>query len=66
MQVDVLKFGGSSFVDADSYQSVAAYLVKRLRRDGHKLLVVVSGMNGVTGQLKQLGLSVNANIEQRT
>ncbi|MER5949925.1 aspartate kinase [Streptomyces sp. NPDC001904] len=49
----VLKFGGSSFPDAEGFRRVAQHLAERVR-GGQRLVVVVSGMPGTTEELREL------------
>ena len=58
MKKSVLKFGGSSFIDHNSYLRVAEYIDGRVSR-GEKVAVVVSAMSGTTGRLKEAVIRVN-------
>lgn len=59
MKTRVLKFGGSSFSDLESYVSLA----NRLKpSENEKLVVVVSAMSGTTGRLQEAGETVNPNL----
>jgi aspartate kinase len=66
VDINVLKFGGSSFLGNDDYVKVARYLGKRARETSSRLVVVVSGMSGTTGNLQKAGLALNPNIPPRT
>ncbi|MET4754681.1 uridylate kinase [Bradyrhizobium sp. RT11b] len=63
MTVKIMKFGGSSFRDADCYRSVAAHIASRLANDSDQAVVIVSAMYGVTESLKRLALSVNEQCD---
>ena len=54
MNVQVMKFGGSSFRNAHDYLTVASYLRKRSSA-GDRVVLVVSAMSGTTGRLLALG-----------
>jgi aspartate kinase len=56
--IEVLKFGGSSFADADSFRAVAAHLAERAAA-GARVVAVVSGMPGSTEELRALALTVS-------
>jgi aspartate kinase len=58
----VLKFGGSSFPNLQSYNDIARYLMERLRTDSDRLVVVVSAMSGTTGRLQDVGLEINGEM----
>lgn len=58
----VLKFGGSSFPNLNSYRDIATFLMNRLRTDSDRLVVVVSAMSGTTGRLQEVGLEVNPHL----
>ncbi|WP_128929880.1 uridylate kinase [Bradyrhizobium guangxiense] len=59
MSIKVMKFGGSSFRDAEAYRAVSRHIVDRLANDARQVVVVVSAMHGQTDVLKSLALSVN-------
>lgn len=50
MALIVAKFGGTSVADTDRIQNAAAKVVREVQA-GHKVVVVVSAMSGVTNQL---------------
>lgn len=50
MALIVAKFGGTSVADTDRIQNAAAKVVREVNA-GHKVVVVVSAMSGVTNQL---------------
>jgi aspartate kinase len=54
--VQVLKFGGSSFIELADYGRVAAYLAARLAGPA---VVVVSGMSGTTGHLLESARAID-------
>lgn len=51
--IEVWKFGGSSFLTPEAYQRVSKVIAKRTHQ-GKKLCVVVSAMSGTTGRLAEL------------
>lgn len=66
MALIVLKFGGTSVGDLHRIKSSAA-IVKKVREDGHKVIIVVSAMAGATNRLISLchDLSSLDNIDKR-
>jgi aspartate kinase len=54
-----IKFGGTSVGDAERIRG-AAGLVKRIRADGHQVVVVTSAMAGVTNRLVDLAQTATA------
>lgn len=54
----VLKFGGSSVARAARWQSIAE-LARKRHADGHRVLIVVSALSGVTDALKAIGESAD-------
>lgn len=59
MEINVLKFGGSSFCDDEQVRRVSRYLGGRVARR-EKLVVVVSALPGATEELRQRCLRLNA------
>ncbi|MGY3146505.1 aspartate kinase [Bradyrhizobium sp. USDA 3397] len=59
ISIKVMKFGGSSFRNAESYHAVSKHMLDRLANDAHQVVVVVSAMQGHTEALKSLALAVN-------
>ncbi|MER9191555.1 uridylate kinase [Mesorhizobium australicum] len=59
MNVTVLKFGGSSFLNPDDYGRIGRCIADRLAAGGNKVVAVVSAMSGTTGNLKAVMLDVN-------
>lgn len=62
----ILKFGGSTFRTHAAYDRLAAGLEARLEREGRRLAVVVSAMQGETEQLRGRLHEVNAHPEDAT
>ncbi|MGW3119901.1 amino acid kinase family protein [Streptomyces sp. NPDC001107] len=62
----ILKFGGSTFRTHAAYDKLAAGLEARLEREGRRLAVVVSAMQGETEQLRGRLHEVNAHPEDAT
>lgn len=63
MTVKIMKFGGSSFRDANCYRSVSAHIARSLANDADQAVVIVSAMYGVTDSLKRLAFSVNEQCD---
>ena len=60
----VVKFGGSSFLELADYRRIAAALVQRLAAgDADRLVVVVSGMSGTTGKLLEAATQIDPALE---
>lgn len=57
MALLVQKYGGTSVGDAERIRAVAER-VRKLRREGHDVVVVVSAMSGETNRLEALGRSL--------
>ncbi len=64
MAVMVQKYGGTSVGSVERIRSVAER-VRRYRRDGHQVLVVVSAMSGETNRLETLGRGVSERPPSR-
>ncbi|HEY8965143.1 MAG TPA: aspartate kinase [Candidatus Methylacidiphilales bacterium] len=64
MSLIVQKYGGTSVGNAERIKNVAAR-VARWRRDGHKIVVVVSAMSGVTDGLLKLAREVAPEPAER-
>jgi aspartate kinase len=64
MSVVVQKYGGSSVADVDRLRAVADR-VMRTRRNGHKVVVVVSAMGDTTDELLALAKKVSPNPDRR-
>src|SRR5258708_27352445 len=62
MSFNVLKFGGSSFRTLDDYHSVCEIIVRRLRPQSHRLVVVVSAMHGHTDRLLSAARSLSPSL----
>ena len=60
MDLEVLKFGGSSLASADELRKVANVL---LARRGQRRVVVCSAMGGVTNDLINIGLRASRGDE---
>jgi aspartate kinase len=54
MSLLVLKFGGSSVATASRFENVASIIERTVTTGGHRIVVVVSAMQGVTNQLVEL------------
>ncbi|MDL2402377.1 aspartate kinase [Rhizobium mayense] len=59
MNVTVLKFGGSNFLNPEDFGRVARHLAERLAAGENKIVAVVSAMSGTTDELKAVMLDVN-------
>ncbi len=60
----VVKFGGSAFLELADYRRIAAALVQRLAAgDTTRLVVVVSGMSGTTGKLLEAATQIDPALE---
>jgi len=64
MALIVAKFGGTSVADTDRIQKAAAKVAREVQA-GHKVVVVVSAMSGVTNQLVGYCESVNPMYDLR-
>lgn len=64
MALIVAKFGGTSVADTDRIQKAAAKVVREVNA-GHKVVVVVSAMSGVTNQLVDYCTSVSPMYDVR-
>lgn len=64
MALIVQKYGGTSVANTDRIKNVAARVAK-CRADGHKLVVVVSAMSGVTDGLIKLAKDINPLPSER-
>ncbi len=64
MSLLVVKFGGTSVGDVDRIKNAASKVAQEVRR-GHKVVVVVSAMAGVTDQLIGYCRSVNPRFNPR-
>lgn len=54
----VVKFGGTSLADVNCFQN-AAQIINYLLADNHKVVVVVSAINGETNRLAQMALELS-------
>jgi aspartate kinase len=54
MSLLVLKFGGSSVATASRFENVASIIERNVTAGGHRVVVVVSAMQGLTNQLVEL------------
>ncbi|MFJ6696354.1 aspartate kinase [Streptomyces sp. NPDC091272] len=61
MTLHVLKFGGSTFPSTHQYRSIARYLRRRLAR-GEQLVIVASGMQGATENVRSLATSIDPAV----
>ncbi|MFI1070465.1 aspartate kinase [Streptomyces puniciscabiei] len=61
MSLHVLKFGGSTFPSTHQYRSIARYLRRRMAR-GEQLVIVASGMQGATENLRSLATSIDPGV----
>lgn len=64
MNISVLKFGGSTFQMLTDYNRVAAHLAVRTREE--KLVVVVSGIEGMTERLRAMAGAIHPTVSDRT
>jgi len=64
MPITVKKFGGSSLADAGKIKKVAAH-IKRCRKDGHGIVVVVSAMGDETDRLLALVKEISRDPKKR-
>lgn len=64
MALLVQKYGGTSVADAACIRRVAER-IKRLRQEGHDLVVVVSAMGDTTDRLLQLAREINPEPDER-
>src|SRR6266403_3234445 len=66
-KIVIIKFGGSVLENDNSYQRVAAFLVRRLhQRAEERLLVVVSAQSGLTDELQKLAAAITEYPNPRT
>jgi aspartate kinase len=61
MTLHVLKFGGSTFPSTHQYRSIARYLRRRMAR-GEQLVIVASGMQGATENMRSLATSIDPAV----
>jgi aspartate kinase len=65
MQIQVMKFGGSSFASDEHFHRVASYIRDRVAA-GNKVALVVSGLPGATEALRAKCLSINPSPSGET
>lgn len=64
-EIDVLKFGGSTFADHTDYPAIAEMLEVRLSERGHRLVIVASAMLGETERLRAQLAAVSPELREQ-